>query len=104
MLFEVKISQQRAIASCVFFTSICFFQILLHMGLLADESGWKIADNAFKGGPLGELVQWADVISSIYLLGHDVTVSTSSNDLKRCVFRDFCRHSCVGFCAVGKGS
>ncbi len=27
-----------------------------------------------KGGPLGELVQWSDLISSIYVLGHNVTL------------------------------
>ena len=27
-------------------------------------------DRAFHGGPLGELTQWADVIATLYLLGH----------------------------------
>ncbi|KPP66466.1 hypothetical protein Z043_115031 [Scleropages formosus] len=32
-------------------------KILVHLGLLTKESGFKIAENAFSGGPLGELVQ-----------------------------------------------
>ncbi|XP_048407295.1 alpha-1,6-mannosylglycoprotein 6-beta-N-acetylglucosaminyltransferase A-like [Stegostoma tigrinum] len=57
-------------------------KILLHLGLLTKESGFKIAENVFKGGPLGELVQWSDLIASIYLLGHNMMLSTSVNELK----------------------
>uniref|UniRef100_A0A4W3K722 alpha-1,6-mannosyl-glycoprotein 6-beta-N-acetylglucosaminyltransferase n=1 Tax=Callorhinchus milii TaxID=7868 RepID=A0A4W3K722_CALMI len=57
-------------------------KILLHLGLLTKESGFKIAENAFKGGPLGELVQWSDLIASVYLLGHSMTLSTSVMELK----------------------
>ncbi|XP_072139204.1 alpha-1,6-mannosylglycoprotein 6-beta-N-acetylglucosaminyltransferase A-like isoform X1 [Mobula birostris] len=57
-------------------------KILLHLGLLTKESGFKIAENVFKGGPLGELVQWSDLITSVYLLGHNITVSTSIDQLK----------------------
>ena len=53
------------------------------MGLLSDDNGWKIAENAFSGGPLGELVQWSDIISAIYILGHDVTLAKSVADLQR---------------------
>ena len=52
-------------------------------GLLADENGWNIAKDAFKGGPLGELVQWSDVITSLYLLGHDLTLAISANDVRK---------------------
>ncbi|XP_031550689.1 alpha-1,6-mannosylglycoprotein 6-beta-N-acetylglucosaminyltransferase A-like isoform X2 [Actinia tenebrosa] len=41
-----------------------------------------ILDAAFKGGPLGELVQWADVICSLYILGHDLIVSTRHQRFK----------------------
>ncbi|XP_072880712.1 alpha-1,6-mannosylglycoprotein 6-beta-N-acetylglucosaminyltransferase A-like isoform X2 [Hemitrygon akajei] len=58
-------------------------KILLHLGLLTKESGFKIAENVFKGGPLGELVQWGDLITSVYLLGHNITISTSIDQLKR---------------------
>ncbi|XP_069769993.1 alpha-1,6-mannosylglycoprotein 6-beta-N-acetylglucosaminyltransferase A-like [Narcine bancroftii] len=57
-------------------------KILLHLGLLTKESGFKIAENVFKGGPLGELVQWSDLITSVYLLGHDMILSTSVDELK----------------------
>ena len=26
------------------------------------------------GGPLGDLVQWADLIAGLYVLGHNVTI------------------------------
>jgi len=42
--------------------------------LLADELTYHFGDQATKGGPLGELVQWSDVISTLYLLGHDITI------------------------------
>lgn len=70
----------------LFFLTL-FVQILIHMGLLADESGWKIAENAFSGGPLGELVQWADLISSLFVIGHDISFSISTRDLKKYVTR-----------------
>uniref|UniRef100_UPI00398E5687 alpha-1,6-mannosylglycoprotein 6-beta-N-acetylglucosaminyltransferase A-like isoform X3 n=1 Tax=Pristiophorus japonicus TaxID=55135 RepID=UPI00398E5687 len=57
-------------------------KILLHLGLLTKESGFKIAENVFKGGPLGELVQWSDLIASVYLLGHNLMLSTSVDELK----------------------
>ncbi|XP_051873036.1 alpha-1,6-mannosylglycoprotein 6-beta-N-acetylglucosaminyltransferase A-like isoform X2 [Pristis pectinata] len=58
-------------------------KVLLHLGLLTKESGFKIAENVFKGGPLGELVQWSDLIASVYLLGHSIIISTSVDELKR---------------------
>ncbi|XP_038049194.1 alpha-1,6-mannosylglycoprotein 6-beta-N-acetylglucosaminyltransferase A-like isoform X2 [Patiria miniata] len=57
-------------------------KILVHMGLLTKESGFKIAENAFSGGPLGELVQWSDIIASLYILGHDLEVSVMYSSLK----------------------
>lgn len=60
-------------------------QILVHLGLLTKESGFKIAENAFSGGPLGELVQWSDLITTLYLLGHDVRISASLVELKESV-------------------
>ncbi|XP_028399780.1 alpha-1,6-mannosylglycoprotein 6-beta-N-acetylglucosaminyltransferase A-like [Dendronephthya gigantea] len=38
---------------------------------------------AFYGGPLGELVQWSDVVASLYLLGHDITIVKSLNESER---------------------
>ena len=59
-----------------------FFQVLVHLGLLTKESGFKIAETAVSGGPLGELVQWSDLITSLYLLGHDIRISASLAELK----------------------
>ncbi|KAJ8019701.1 Alpha-1,6-mannosylglycoprotein 6-beta-N-acetylglucosaminyltransferase A [Holothuria leucospilota] len=56
-------------------------KILIHLGLLTKESGFKIAEKAFSGGPLGELVQWADIITSLYILGHDISLSYSTHRL-----------------------
>ncbi|XP_039613233.1 alpha-1,6-mannosylglycoprotein 6-beta-N-acetylglucosaminyltransferase A [Polypterus senegalus] len=57
-------------------------KILVHLGLLTKESGFKIAESAFSGGPLGELVQWSDLITTLYLLGHDLKISASLAELK----------------------
>lgn len=58
-------------------------KVLILMGLLSDDVGWKIAENAFKGGPLGELVQWSDIISAIYTLGHDITFAKSTSEVDK---------------------
>jgi len=33
------------------------------------------------GGPLGELVQWSDIISALYILGHDLTITSEVEEL-----------------------
>ena len=35
----------------------------------------------FVGGPLGELVQWSDIISSLYILGHDLVITSEVEQL-----------------------
>lgn len=55
-------------------------QILVHPGAVLDEVG--IAKAAFTGGPLGELVQWSDLIATLHLLGHHLHLSASLNQLK----------------------
>ncbi|KAF3695084.1 Alpha-1,6-mannosylglycoprotein 6-beta-N-acetylglucosaminyltransferase A [Channa argus] len=57
-------------------------QILVHPGVVTDESHLKIAQTAFTGGPLGELVQWSDLISALYILGHHLHLSASIPSLK----------------------
>ncbi|KAM6934542.1 alpha-1,6-mannosylglycoprotein 6-beta-N-acetylglucosaminyltransferase A-like [Xenentodon cancila] len=52
-------------------------QILVHPGAITRESGVKLIDSAFSGGPLGELVQWSDLIATLYILGHHLHLSTS---------------------------
>ncbi|KAL8623882.1 hypothetical protein ACOMHN_050597 [Nucella lapillus] len=56
-------------------------KILVHLGLLSKQSGWKFAENQFKGGPLGELVQWSDLISALYILGHQLTITSEVEQL-----------------------
>ena len=60
---------------------LCFFQILVFLGSFADVPTFFYA--ASSGGPLGELVQWTDLIASIYLLGHNLTVSAAKKNIPR---------------------
>lgn len=36
-----------------------------------------------KGGPLGEMVQWADILAALYVLGHGLRVTVSLKELQR---------------------
>ncbi|CAL1529052.1 unnamed protein product [Lymnaea stagnalis] len=56
-------------------------KILIHLGLLSKQSGWQFAEMQFKGGPLGELVQWSDLISTLYILGHELTITSEVEQL-----------------------
>lgn len=51
--------------------------IHIHMGLLEYAMG------AQHGGPLGELVQWSDLIAGLYVLGHNVSISQSSIEMMK---------------------
>ena len=57
--------------------------MLVHIGALTDKAGFKFAENADHGGPLGELVQWSDLIASLYLLGHRIEFSTEITQLSQ---------------------
>ncbi len=46
-----------------------YFNVILNILLL------------FSGGPLGELVQWSDIITSLYVLGHDLTITSEVEQL-----------------------
>ncbi|XP_065915908.1 alpha-1,6-mannosylglycoprotein 6-beta-N-acetylglucosaminyltransferase A-like isoform X3 [Dysidea avara] len=58
--------------------------ILLVPGLVIDRycMNCLFAENAFKGGPLGELVQWTDLIVSLFMLGHKITIVTTPTMLQ----------------------
>nr|XP_043907467.1 alpha-1,6-mannosylglycoprotein 6-beta-N-acetylglucosaminyltransferase A-like isoform X2 [Solea senegalensis] len=56
--------------------------ILLHPGALTDESGFKIPQYASKGGPLGELIQWSDLMATLHVLGHRLHISVSLPQLR----------------------
>ncbi|KAJ8320432.1 hypothetical protein KUTeg_002019 [Tegillarca granosa] len=62
-------------------------KILVHLGLLSRQSGWKFAENQFKGGPLGELVQWSDLICTLFILGHEITITSETEQLASCLLR-----------------
>lgn len=55
--------------------------VLLHMGLLTKEYGLNFGEAALAGGPLGELVQWADLMSAVHVLGYDLVLSWSPERL-----------------------
>ncbi|TKR93664.1 hypothetical protein L596_008077 [Steinernema carpocapsae] len=57
--------------------------ILLHLGFLSKETGLNFGKNSGSGGPLGELVQWSDLIASLYFLGHDLVISTETLTFKK---------------------
>ncbi|XP_046860025.1 alpha-1,6-mannosylglycoprotein 6-beta-N-acetylglucosaminyltransferase A-like isoform X2 [Xenia sp. Carnegie-2017] len=56
-------------------------KILIHIGVLAEETRLHFAQTADKGGPLGELVQWGDIIASLYTLGHDIYVTVEHSEM-----------------------
>ncbi|CAH8470078.1 unnamed protein product [Heterobilharzia americana] len=49
--------------------------ILLHLGFLTNGVGYSFESHIAKGGPLGELVQWTDLIAALYILGHNITIT-----------------------------
>ncbi|XP_015757927.1 PREDICTED: alpha-1,6-mannosylglycoprotein 6-beta-N-acetylglucosaminyltransferase A-like [Acropora digitifera] len=54
-------------------------KILLYLSSMGEHKFFL--DNAFMGGPLGELTQWCDLISALYVLGHDVTIGFNVDDV-----------------------
>uniref|UniRef100_A0A915PIH8 alpha-1,6-mannosyl-glycoprotein 6-beta-N-acetylglucosaminyltransferase n=1 Tax=Setaria digitata TaxID=48799 RepID=A0A915PIH8_9BILA len=56
--------------------------IVIHMGFLSKEAGFKFGELSSIGGPLGELIQWSDLIAAVYLLGHNLMISTDIETLK----------------------
>ncbi|XP_075890546.1 alpha-1,6-mannosylglycoprotein 6-beta-N-acetylglucosaminyltransferase B-like [Nelusetta ayraudi] len=68
-------------------------RVLLYPGALAGSVGQRFEAMVKKGGPLGELVQWADLSACLTVLGHNLTFSTSQQQL----------HSLIG-AAPGRGS
>uniref|UniRef100_A0A3B4T5A2 alpha-1,6-mannosyl-glycoprotein 6-beta-N-acetylglucosaminyltransferase n=1 Tax=Seriola dumerili TaxID=41447 RepID=A0A3B4T5A2_SERDU len=81
-------------APVVFWTLKCaVIQVLLYPGALAGTVGQRFEAMVERGGPLGELVQWADLSACLIILGHNITFSTSQHQL----------HSLIG-AAPGRGS
>ncbi|KAM4661847.1 alpha-1,6-mannosylglycoprotein 6-beta-N-acetylglucosaminyltransferase B isoform 1-T2 [Discoglossus pictus] len=57
-------------------------QILVHIGFLTEESGDVFSPRVLKGGPLGEMVQWADILAALYMLGHSLKITVSVKELQ----------------------
>ncbi|XP_037546794.1 alpha-1,6-mannosylglycoprotein 6-beta-N-acetylglucosaminyltransferase B-like [Nematolebias whitei] len=68
--------------------------VLLFPGALAGSGGQRFEAMVDRGGPLGELVQWADLSSCLMILGHDVTFSTSQQQLRSLIGAAPGRGSC----------
>ena len=52
-------------------------KIIIQPGLLLGDHGRRFGVWATRGAaPLGELLQWSDVIASLFTLGHRVILST----------------------------
>uniref|UniRef100_A0A8C6SXE9 alpha-1,6-mannosyl-glycoprotein 6-beta-N-acetylglucosaminyltransferase n=1 Tax=Neogobius melanostomus TaxID=47308 RepID=A0A8C6SXE9_9GOBI len=56
-------------------------KILVHVGFLTEESGDVFSPKVLKGGPLGEMVQWADILTALHVLGHNLKISMSLKEL-----------------------
>uniref|UniRef100_A0A673G8B1 alpha-1,6-mannosyl-glycoprotein 6-beta-N-acetylglucosaminyltransferase n=1 Tax=Sinocyclocheilus rhinocerous TaxID=307959 RepID=A0A673G8B1_9TELE len=56
-------------------------RILVHVGFLTEESGDVFSPKVLKGGPLGEMVQWADILTTLHVLGHNLKISLSVKEL-----------------------
>ncbi|XP_072414567.1 alpha-1,6-mannosylglycoprotein 6-beta-N-acetylglucosaminyltransferase B-like isoform X1 [Chiloscyllium punctatum] len=57
-------------------------KILVHLGFLTEEAGDVFSPVVSKGGPLGELVQWADILATLYVLGHSLKISATLRELQ----------------------
>lgn len=63
------------------FSFSLWIQILVHVGFLTEESGDVFSPKVLKGGPLGEMVQWADILTVLHVLGHNLKISVSLKEL-----------------------
>ncbi|KAL9958747.1 hypothetical protein ACROYT_G035803 [Oculina patagonica] len=54
-------------------------KILMYMAGMGEHKFFL--DGAFNGGPLGELAQWCDLISALYILGHDLVIGFQVEDV-----------------------
>ena len=57
-------------------------QILIMPGVLTSTDFAKPA-SIKAGGPLGELVQWSDLIAAVFVLGHKVILEWDTNEANK---------------------
>nr|XP_033817077.1 alpha-1,6-mannosylglycoprotein 6-beta-N-acetylglucosaminyltransferase B [Geotrypetes seraphini] len=57
-------------------------RILVHIGFLTEEAGDVFSPRVLKGGPLGEMVQWADILAALFMLGHSLKITVSLKELQ----------------------
>jgi len=62
----------------------------VHVGFLTEESGDVFSPKVLKGGPLGEMVQWADILTTLHVLGHNLKISLSVKELQGWVMWECC--------------
>ena len=62
-----------------YITTFHILQILLYPGFI-EKTGFADPASLKAGGPVGELVQWSDLICGLYLSGHDITISATSSE------------------------
>jgi len=46
-----------------------------------NKGNHHYAEDGFKGDPLGELVLWVNLITSVYILGYNITLTTEVSQL-----------------------
>ncbi|XP_068751792.1 alpha-1,6-mannosylglycoprotein 6-beta-N-acetylglucosaminyltransferase A-like [Montipora capricornis] len=56
-------------------------KIFVFLGTYAFQPMWL--NRAFTGAPLGEMVQWSDLLASLYILGHDITIADNQSTYMR---------------------
>ncbi|CAH8443061.1 unnamed protein product [Dicrocoelium dendriticum] len=74
----------------------------LHLGFLSTEINKYFDGSISKGGPLGEVLQWTDLLAGLFILGHNVSVSMElQSTLDRLQVSPFLKTPCqVGQSAV----
>ncbi|KER28780.1 hypothetical protein T265_04472 [Opisthorchis viverrini] len=53
----------------------------LHLGFISLSASKHFESSIGRGGPLGELVQWTDLLAALYMLGHRISLSMEINPL-----------------------
>lgn len=68
--------------------------VLVFIGFLANEQKLKLAKKSDHGGPLGELLQWSDLLASLSIIGHHLELSTDKESLRSIVWKNMAKGPC----------